>query len=382
MHSEVSSKFEPFCSFIRETLPEWKDLLDSEIKFQLLRGLTNEVYKVTTSKENVTPNPFIFRKFNENPALLDRSLERKLFKELAALQIGPKCYGDNEKYRLEEYIVSQTLFGSDYNKEKIRRNLARATAKFHKIDIPWLGRKRFLPDDLANPEFCKPFEEKCDSDVFEEADKEIIKKMKEITSSKEREFLEKVVPSDDIVLSHNDLSNGNQLLIKELDEVMLIDYEYTGKNFRGFDIGYMYLESIFIPHTEFPYFKIEEKNYPTEEEFKDFIEYYIVFSDMSKEEDKKRGGELIKNKDELNEYIKNQYNQEELQKRIGKLLEQTKIGALVCSFYITTWATKMYKTGSGKFGYFEFAKGGFKKYCQLKEEILESQGFKGEKVKL
>jgi len=363
-----------YCDYIRDNLREWKTLADNQFEFELLRGLTNEVYKVIPKAEYpVSPSLVIFRKFNENSKLVDRPQERKLFRQLGDSELGPKCLADNEKYRVEEYIHSKTLYGPDYNKKEIRRGLAKAIAKFHRRDIEWIGKRRYLPDDLANKELCKPFEEKCNSEgVFDESQKEIVKKMKEITSEEELEFIKKIVPDDDIVLSHNDLSNGNQLLLAGSDEIMLIDYEYSGRNFRGFDIGYIYQQSVFTPNKEAPYFKVQDGNFPTDDEFVDFIHYYIVFSDISAEQEKNLGEDFLKDDEKVLAYLKENYEESEVERRVKRLLRESKIGALCCCHYITTWAIKMYKTVTYNFNHFEFAKEGFTRYLKYKQELLKS----------
>jgi len=365
-----SAKFGDYCNFIRSSLLEWKDVPDSDFTFQLLLGLTNEVYKVQPASLDISPNPIIFRKFNEDQTVVNRGQERRLFRELADANLGPKCYADNEKYRIEEYIYSTTLYGPDYNKKKIRRDIAFALAKFHKTKISWLPRNRYLADDLANRDACKIFEAKCDKDIYTEGQKEIVKKIREIVSEKEKEFIQQTLPKDDLVLSHNDLADGNELLKDGTDEVLLIDYEYCGYNFRGFDIGYMYQESIFLQSDEHPYFKVEEESIPTEQDLRDFISYYLVFSDLSHEDENKIGKTLLSDKEKMAQYIQEKYETQEWEKRIQKLLRETKIGAMTCCHYITTWGIKMYKTMSYNFDHFEYAKQGFHRYLKHKQDLV------------
>ena len=56
---------------------------------------------------------------------------------------------------------------------------------------------------------------------------------------KELVYLESTIPRDlsPAVFAHNDLLAGNILLNKVTGEVHLIDFEYGGTNYRGFDIA-------------------------------------------------------------------------------------------------------------------------------------------------
>mmetsp|Transcript_38389 Transcript_38389/g.34191 ORF Transcript_38389/g.34191 Transcript_38389/m.34191 type:complete len:101 (+) Transcript_38389:671-973(+) len=95
----------------------------------------------------------------------------------------------------------------------------------------------------------------------------------------------RVLPTDEPVFSHNDLLQGNVLIRKDDDGIILIDYEYAAYNFRGYDIGNMFRESLFdYNHPEPPYFKVYPEYYPSDEELKEFLRYYIVFSDLDHEE--------------------------------------------------------------------------------------------------
>ena len=123
-------------AFIKENLPEWRDLRDDEINIEKLSSLSNQVYKATALKEGLRRNPIIFRRFAIKEGVVDRLKEHKVFIELARRNCGPHCYGGNNKYRLEEYFPARTIKNLEYNQVNIRRKLARVLATLHKIDIP------------------------------------------------------------------------------------------------------------------------------------------------------------------------------------------------------------------------------------------------------
>lgn len=58
--------------------------------------------------------------------------------------------------------------------------------------------------------------------------------------------------NDDVVLSHNDFMVGN-ILLKNDDEVMIIDYELCAYNYRTFDVG-SYFSKVFCDFNDLPFF--------------------------------------------------------------------------------------------------------------------------------
>mmetsp|Transcript_12739 Transcript_12739/g.10887 ORF Transcript_12739/g.10887 Transcript_12739/m.10887 type:complete len:243 (+) Transcript_12739:44-772(+) len=227
---------------ISKAIEDYKNLRYEDMEFEHLRGLTNLVYKVSPKDPKSKAKPVICRKFNLNHPFINRDHERKLFKELGEKGCGPKCLYDDGQHRIEEFIDSRVILGQEYNKKpQYIKMVAREIARFHKIKVDWLPKARYLPEDLSNQTKMKTFLEKCDkSEVFTEEEFQKVQALKKVASEEEREFLTKMIPNDDFVLSHNDLSNGNILVTPDEKAVVLVDYEYAGINFRGFDLGYIF----------------------------------------------------------------------------------------------------------------------------------------------
>ncbi len=368
---EVSENTKAYLDLIRNALPEWSTISDEEVEFHLLPSMTNTVYKVVCKNSNIKPNPIIFRKFFEGVGIVDRPKERRLFIDIANSGYGPKCYFDHEKYRMEEWIESVPMKGDEYNKTpENRRRLARAIAKFHKIDVPWIDPARYLPKDIESEKYLKPFLEKFEKkELFTEKEYASMEEMKKVISQEEKDFVKKIFPKEDIVLSHNDISLGNALIYPDGSNIVLIDYEYAGKNFRGFDFGYVFHQGRLERIPDPPCFRFNDDNFPSDQDLTEFIKYYIVFSDISPDQETSVGEKLIKDDKTFDEYLKNNYNEQELQSRVENLMLQTKLGVLACNFYIVTWAVSMSKSRPGKFDHIEFAKAGYEYYCKYRKEL-------------
>mmetsp|Transcript_38389 Transcript_38389/g.34190 ORF Transcript_38389/g.34190 Transcript_38389/m.34190 type:complete len:112 (+) Transcript_38389:116-451(+) len=103
-----------FKNYIKATLPDWASISDNDIIIEKLTSLSNIVFKVTSKKE-VSPNPIIFRKFATKEGVVDREKESLVFLEMSKRGLGPKCYGGDDKYRLEEYFNARPIKNEEYN---------------------------------------------------------------------------------------------------------------------------------------------------------------------------------------------------------------------------------------------------------------------------
>jgi choline/ethanolamine kinase len=67
-----------------------------------------------------------------------------------------------------------------------------------------------------------------------------------------------------VVFCHNDLQEGNILLREKDQEVVVIDFEYSAYNYRGFDLANHMCEWVYdytCPSP--PYFTLNWSHYPT-----------------------------------------------------------------------------------------------------------------------
>lgn len=84
-----------------------------------------------------------------------------------------------------------------------------------------------------------------------------------------------------IILCHNDNQEGNWIKYKRRNKkenilkLYLIDYEYSGYNYRGFEFANLFNEFTICYEEAFPGFTIIPEDFPEDETMKTFLRYYI-----------------------------------------------------------------------------------------------------------
>ncbi|CAK6968986.1 choline/ethanolamine kinase [Scomber scombrus] len=85
-----------------------------------------------------------------------------------------------------------------------------------------------------------------------------------------------------VVFCHNDVQEGNILILDDreqtpTDKLMLIDFEYSSYNYRGFDFGNHFCEWMYnYTYDQWPFYKATPEDYPTREQQLHFIRSYLA----------------------------------------------------------------------------------------------------------
>lgn len=153
-----------------------------------------------------------------------------------------------------------------------------------------------------------------------------------------------------VVFCHNDIQEGNILLLSEPendDSLMLVDFEYSSYNYRGFDIGNHFCEWVYdYTHEEWPFYKARPTDYPTRGQQLHFIRHYLA------------------------EVQKGQIRSEEEQKKLEEdLLIEVNRYALASHFFWGLWSILQASMSTIEFGYLEYAQSRFQFYFQQKEQL-------------
>ncbi|XP_023381223.1 choline/ethanolamine kinase isoform X4 [Pteropus vampyrus] len=153
-----------------------------------------------------------------------------------------------------------------------------------------------------------------------------------------------------VVFCHNDIQEGNILLLSEpenADSLMLVDFEYSSYNYRGFDIGNHFCEWVYnYTHEEWPFYKAQPADYPTRGQQLHFIRHYLA-------EVKK--GEIV--------------SQEEQSNLEEDLLVEVNRYALASHFFWGLWSILQASMSTIEFGYLEYAQSRFQLYFQQKGQL-------------
>ncbi|XP_021494626.1 choline/ethanolamine kinase isoform X3 [Meriones unguiculatus] len=157
------------------------------------------------------------------------------------------------------------------------------------------------------------------------------------------------VPSP-VVFCHNDIQEGNILLLSEPkndDNLMLVDFEYSSYNYRGFDIGNHFCEWVYdYTHEGWPFYNARPTDYPTREQQLHFIRHYLA--EVQK-------GEIL--------------SEEEQKKLEEDLLIESNRYALASHFFWGLWSTLQASMSTIDFGYLEYAQSRFQFYFEQKGQL-------------
>ncbi|XP_063478470.1 choline/ethanolamine kinase isoform X2 [Symphalangus syndactylus] len=153
-----------------------------------------------------------------------------------------------------------------------------------------------------------------------------------------------------VVFCHNDIQEGNILLLSEpenADSLMLVDFEYSSYNYRGFDIGNHFCEWVYdYTHEEWPFYKARPTDYPTQGQQLHFIRHYLA--------EAKKGETL---------------SQEEQRKLEEDLLVEVSRYALASHFFWGLWSILQASMSTIEFGYLDYAQSRFQFYFQQKGQL-------------
>jgi ethanolamine kinase len=199
-------------------------------------GTTNILCKYTNLESNESVLVRIYGKSTDT--FMNRSNEELYIKSLSDNGIGPKiyktiCIGTCSEAvgRIEEwYSDIKPITNLDKENLTVMTNLCNILNKLHKftfikqsLEKPALLDKIDILYPLVKASYHEP-------------------NIMQFIDNKLKYFYELIQKhKSDIVMCHNDLTNGNILLTKTND-VKLIDFEYTEYNFRGYELGNYFCE--------------------------------------------------------------------------------------------------------------------------------------------
>uniref|UniRef100_A0A8C7VBX2 ethanolamine kinase n=1 Tax=Oryzias sinensis TaxID=183150 RepID=A0A8C7VBX2_9TELE len=254
----------------------WKELTEESFQITVIRGgLSNKLFlcSLPDSLDSVgdEPRSVLLRLYG---AILQMScnkgdsgqsnkenhfqgaeamvLESVMFAILAERELGPKLYGIFPQGRLEQYVPSRKLDTWELSEPSISAEVAEKMAL-----KPYLNSTDKLSIRLL-----------VESDWW---------------MCLRRSLLEST--NSPVVFCHNDCQEGNILLLKgrqssDKQKLMLIDFEYSSYNYRGFDIGNHFCEWMYdYSCEEHPFFRADAQKYPSKTQQLHFIESYLRESD-------------------------------------------------------------------------------------------------------
>ncbi|XP_008409967.1 choline kinase alpha [Poecilia reticulata] len=274
-------------------------------------------------------------------------LESVMFAILAERELGPKLYGIFPQGRLEQYVPSRKLDTCELSDPSISAEVAQKMARFHGMRMPFNKEPKWLFGTME-----KYLSQVMRLNFTRESHLRRFNSMLAYNLPQEMETLKLLLESthSSVVFCHNDCQEGNILLLKgrhssDKQKLMLIDFEYSSYNYRGFDIGNHFCEWMYdYTCEEFPFFKVDTQNYPSKAQQLHFIESYLRESDQGF--------------DNLSE--------EHQMKLKEELYVEVNRFSLASHFFWGLWSIIQARLSTIEFGYLEYAQARFDAYFQQK----------------
>ena len=193
-------------------LPSYKNYHNVKID-KILGGISNLIYKVSADNQK----PILIRYYGKQmDNLISRYQEIKIFKLISKNNLGPKLIKLFDKGRIEQFIDSETL--TEKNIQLFQKEIITKIKQINKINYKGnlLCWERLINWDNLIIDF---------------------------DFSKDIQYLKDILieyPKSNFlvreVFCHNDLLPSNILLDKN-NNIHIIDYEYAGINYLGFEIS-------------------------------------------------------------------------------------------------------------------------------------------------
>nr|XP_003423224.3 choline/ethanolamine kinase isoform X1 [Loxodonta africana] len=271
-------------------------------------------------------------------------LESVMFAILAERSLGPQLYGVFPEGRLEQYIPSRPLKTQELREPVLSAAIATKMARFHGMEMPFTKEPHWLFRTMER--YLKQIQDLPPTGLPQ-------MNLLEVYSLKdEMGNLRKLLAStpSPVVFCHNDIQEGNILLLsapENADSLMLVDFEYSSYNYRGFDIGNHFCEWVYdYTHEEWPFYKARPADYPTREQQLHFIRHYLA--EVKKDET---------------------LSQEEQRKLEEDLLVEVDRYALASHFFWGLWSILQASMSTIEFGYLEYAQSRLQFYFQQKRQL-------------
>ncbi|XP_048158136.1 LOW QUALITY PROTEIN: choline/ethanolamine kinase [Corvus hawaiiensis] len=205
-------------------------------------------------------------------------LESVMFAILAERALGPRLFGVFPQGRLEQYIPSRRLRTEDLRDPSVSGEIAAKMSRFHGMVMPFNKEPKWLFGTMER------YLEQISELTFPEQERlEKLEQLRGYNLEQEMRSLRDLLEStpSPVVFCHNDVQEGNILLLAgregSSDRLMLIDFEYSSYNYRGFDLGNHFCEWAYsYGHDAWPFFRAQPEHYPSRQQQLHFIRHYLA----------------------------------------------------------------------------------------------------------
>uniref|UniRef100_A0A8P4KD06 ethanolamine kinase n=1 Tax=Dicentrarchus labrax TaxID=13489 RepID=A0A8P4KD06_DICLA len=290
----------------------WKTIKEDDFQISIVSGGLSNLLYLCSLPDHVhcvgeEPRQVLLRIYGAILQGVDSLvLESVMFAILAERMLGPKLYGIFPDGRLEQYLPNTRMHTEQLSDPSISAEIATKLARFHEMLMPFNKEPKWLFGTIDN------------------------------------------VDNDHFLISCFGVA-GNILMLEDRDQtstdrLMLIDFEYSSYNYRGFDFGNHFCEWMYdYTYNQWPFYKATPENYPTREQQLHFIRGYLAeqrrYSDFAMDQTQIEEDMII----EANRY------------------------ALASHFLWGLWSIIQAKISKIEFGYMDYAQCRFDAYYKQKK---------------
>ncbi|XP_011297653.1 choline/ethanolamine kinase isoform X2 [Fopius arisanus] len=272
--------------------------------------------------------------------------ESVIFALLSERKLGPKLHGLFPGGRIEEYIPARPLLTKELADPELSALIAEKMAQIHRMQVPLNKEPTWMWDTMANwLSTAEDVLKNCEEVDAKQMD--IVNQIRSMNLGKEIAWCRNLVSQQkhEIVFCHNDTQEGNILLRQNTRkrDVVLIDFEYSAYNYRGFDVANHFVEWQYdYTAPEYPFYYERQGAEPSDEQKLHFIRHYLrtIGKESAAEEE--------------------------------KLMDEVKVFTIISHLVWGLWSIVNARHSQIPFGYWDFADARLKAYQYLKEKMIVS----------
>ncbi|KAI1887991.1 hypothetical protein AGOR_G00180450 [Albula goreensis] len=332
----------------------WKTIPETDFQISIVSGGLSNLLYLCSLPDHVhcvgdEPRQVLLRVYGAILQGVDSLvLESVMFAILAERALGPRLYGIFPEGRLEQYMPSIRLRTEQLRDPQLSAEIAVKLARFHGMVMPFNKEPKWLFGTID-----RYMEQILKLKFVRDAHVKKFNKLMKYNLQAELESLRTLLaetPSP-VVFCHNDVQEGNILMLDDRDpssneKLMLIDFEYSSYNYRGFDFGNHFCEWAYdYTYDQWPFFKANMENYPNRQQQLHFIRNYLAesggYSESTMHEDQARIEE--------------------------EMIIETNRYALASHFLWGLWSIIQAKISTIEFGYMDYALCRFDAYFKQKK---------------
>jgi len=307
----------------------------------------------------------LFGDLSAGPAHQHRVItETVVFTMLAERGLGPGLCAVFPGGRLEEFITGHVMSQTEMRSQAGSAEIARNVALIHSLEVPVSKEPCWLHDTMRGyHDKLRPIR----LEMISERERSCAAALLELDLGSEVDWLLRTVTSlnSPVVFSHNDVNTGNILVRddnnKHSDNVVLIDFEFSSYNYRGFDIANHFNEWMYnYNRKDYPFYFRNSDKFPTRDQQENFVRNYVATfieqQTITRENNGMEIGELGSKRNRLS-----------IEKSI---LQEISVFCLASHLLWTLWSLKQAQTSNIPFAYYSFAKDRMEAYRDLKIQTL------------